>query len=404
MATQDVVTMAHGGGGRLSQELIAEFFAQAYGNEILASGDDAAVLDVLTAAAPGLAVHAEHPALRSNTAGAHGKKDTALAPGSRLAFSTDSYVISPHFFAGGDIGRLAVCGTVNDVCTAGAKPLYLALGFILEEGFLLSDLRRVCASIAAAASEADVLITTGDTKVVERGKGDGIYINSTGIGIVPTDVELSGKNCQHGDAILLSGTIGDHGITIISARRGLGFSTPLKSDVAPLNTLVAHVLAKAPNTRCFRDPTRGGVASTLNELACQSNTAIVIEEQAVPIKPAVRGACDMLGYDPLQVANEGKMIAVVPQDEVDAALWAMRNSPYGQDAALIGEVIVPTDQNRAVSGDNLAGPTAAATHKITAGENSQPQALLPSRAYVRTGFGSLRIMDMLTGEQLPRIC
>ena len=342
--------MAHGSGGTQMSTLISEVFTNAYGNELLLTGDDAAVLEL------------------------QGMSE----PGARLAFSTDSYVVTPHFFAGGDIGRLAVCGTVNDIATSGAHPCYLSLGFILEEGFPLNDLKRVVASIAEAAKEAEVQIVTGDTKVVERGTGDGIYINSSGVGVISPEVHLSGSYCRPGDVLLLSGTLGDHGITIISTREGLSFDAPVESDAAPLNSLVAAVCDAAPSIRCFRDPTRGGLASTLNELAHQSGTCMIVDEDRVPVKDAVRGACDLLGYDLYHVANEGKMVAVVGPEDAQAALEAMRQTPYGREAAAIGTVVNPDE--------------AGLAHSSVA------------QAYVRTPLGTLRIMDMLTGEQLPRIC
>ena len=346
----DMITMAHGSGGTQMSWLIEDVFAKTYGNELLLTGDDAAVLELVA----------------------------LQVPGARLAFSTDSYVVTPHFFAGGDIGRLAVCGTVNDIATSGARPLYLSLGFILEEGFSLDNLRKIVTSIALSAKEAGVSIVTGDTKVVEHGKGDGIYINSSGVGVVEPAVNLGGRNCQPGDAILLSGSLGDHGITIISTREGLSFEASVASDAAPLNTLVQDVLAVAPLTRCFRDPTRGGLASTLNELAQQSHTCMLVDEETVPIKDVVRGACDLLGYDVYHVANEGKMVAIVAPEQAEKALVAMRQSAYGQDAALIGTV-------------------------ASFDEPGLPQTTI-SQAYVRTSLGTLRVMDVLTGEQLPRIC
>jgi hydrogenase expression/formation protein HypE len=390
--------MAHGTGSSSSQRLIRDYFANCYGNKFLLTGDDAALLDFtglnakfLDPTASGttfLDTKGPGATLLKSTGSATMVPDPAQdgvqkgvspdAPPLRLAFSTDSYVVRPLFFAGGDIGRLAVAGTVNDVSTAGARPLYLSLGFILEEGFALAELRRICESIAACAREAGVLIVTGDTKVVERGHGDGVYINSTGIGVLPAGYTLSGRNCRPGDIILLSGSLGDHGITIISARAGLSFNSPLTSDVAPLSAMVAAVLAAAPDVRCFRDPTRGGLASTLNELAAQSDTALVVDEAAVPVKDAVRGACDLLGYDVFQVANEGKMVAIVPPNQATAALEAMRQSPYGTQAARIGQVLDGTRDS------------------TTSLENS--------RAYLQTAFGSLRLLDMLSGEQLPRIC
>lgn len=336
------VMLGHGSGGTMMKRIIDEVFFAAYAGDELLRGDDAAVL-------PG------------------------LEPGERLAFSTDSFVVTPHFFPGGDIGRLAVCGTVNDVATSGAKPLYLSCGFILEEGFPIEDLKRICASMAEVAREAGVALVTGDTKVVNRGHGDGVFINTSGVGIIPPGIERGGARCQPGDKVLVTGTLGDHGITIMSCREGLGFSADIESDAAPLNHLIAAVNEAAPDTRCFRDPTRGGLASTLNELAGQASVDITIEEDAVPVKPAVRGTCEMLGYDILQVANEGKMVCVVPDDQADAALAAMRASVYGTDAAVIGEV-----------------------------SESKPDR--GSKVFLRTSFGGTRILDMLVGEQLPRIC
>ena len=336
------VMLGHGSGGTMMKRIIDEVFFAAYAGEELLRGDDAAVLP-------------------------------ALAEGERLAFSTDSFVVTPHFFPGGDIGRLAVCGTVNDVATSGARPLYLSCGFILEEGYPIEDLRRICASMAECAAEAGVRLVTGDTKVVNRGHGDGVFINTSGIGVLPAERTLGGALCKPGDKVLVTGTLGDHGITIMSCREGLNFSTDLQSDAAPLNHLIAEVLEAAPDTRCFRDPTRGGLASTLNELASQAQVDITIEEDDVPVKDAVRGACDMLGYDVLQVANEGKMVCVVPADQAEAALAAMRANKYGVDAAIIGEVGEARPDR---------GP----------------------KVFLRTAFGGTRILDMLVGEQLPRIC
>ena len=291
-------------------------------------------------------------------------------PTGRLAFSTDTYVVNPIFFPGGDIGRLAVCGTVNDVATSGATPLYISVGFVLEEGFPIADLRRVLISMRDACREAGVHIVTGDTKVVEKGHGDGIFINTAGVGSLAEGVDLSGSYCKPGDKVLVSGTLGDHGIAIISTREGLEFETSIETDAAPLNQLIANVLAAAPGTRGFRDPTRGGISSTLNEFAAASGVSITVEETAVPVKDQVRGASEMLGYDVFQVANEGKMVAVVPAEQAEAALAAMKASPYGEDAAIIGEC--------------AEGPA--------------------GKVYVHTAFGATRIMDMLVGEQLPRIC
>ena len=338
----ETVLLGHGSGGTMMKRIIDEVFFEAYADEELLQGNDAASLP-------------------------------APAAGERIAYSTDSFVVTPQFFPGGDIGRLAVCGTVNDVATSGAVPKYLSCGFILEEGFPIADLKRICQSMAEMAKEAGVHIVTGDTKVVNRGHGDGVFINTSGVGFIPEGVNLSGAFCQPGDKILVTGTMGDHGITIMSCREELSFNADIKTDAAPLNHLIAEVLEAAPGTRCFRDPTRGGLASTLNELAGQSNVDFIVEEGAVPVKDAVLGACEMLGYDVYQVANEGKMVCVVPADQADAALQAMRANKYGVDAAIIGEVV------------------------------EKPEGRDP-RVSIRTGFGALRIMDMLVGEQLPRIC
>lgn len=338
----ETVLLGHGSGGTMMKRIIDEVFFEAYADEELLEGNDAASLP-------------------------------APAAGERIAYSTDSFVVTPHFFPGGDIGRLAVCGTVNDVATSGAVPKYLSCGFILEEGFPVTDLKRICKSMAEMAKEAGVHIVTGDTKVVNRGHGDGVFINTSGIGFIPEGVNLSGAFCKPGDKVLVTGTMGDHGITIMSCREELSFNADIQTDAAPLNHLIAEVIAAAPDTRCFRDPTRGGLASTLNELAAQSGVDFIVEEGAVPVKDAVLGACEMLGYDVYQVANEGKMVCVVPAEQAEAALAAMRANKYGADAAIIGEVVeTPEERDPRVS--------------------------------IRTGFGALRIMDMLVGEQLPRIC
>lgn len=325
------------------RRLIDELFLEEFTDEAALPGDDAAVMEL------------------------------GMKPGDRLAMSTDSFVVTPHFFPGGNIGHLAVCGTVNDVATAGAEVKYLSCGFVLEEGYPIDSLREIVKTMAATAAEAGVAIVTGDTKVVERGHADGVFINTAGVGVVPAGRTLSGASCKPGDKILLSGTLGDHGIAIISQREGLAFSTTIESDAAPLNGLIADVLAAAPNARAFRDPTRGGLASTLNEFAESSGVDILVDEALVPVRDEVRGACEMLGYDVFQVANEGKMVAVVPADEAEAALAAMRANKYGTDAAIIGEVCAP---------DIHGGHTVR----------------------LRTPFGATRILDMLVGEQLPRIC
>jgi hydrogenase expression/formation protein HypE len=336
------VMLGHGSGGTMMKRIIDEVFFAAYAGEELLRGDDAAVLP-------------------------------APKPGERLAYSTDSFVVTPHFFPGGDIGKLAVCGTVNDVATSGAVPQYLSCGFVLEEGYPIEDLKRICHTMAETAAEAGVRLVTGDTKVVNRGHGDGVFINTSGIGFVPEGVDLSGAYCKPGDKVLVSGTLGDHGITIMSCREELSFTADVESDAAPLNHLIASVIAAAPGVRCFRDPTRGGLASTLNELASQSQVDMVIDEDAVPVKDTVRGACEMLGYDVMQVANEGKMVCVVPADQADAALAAIKADPHGADAAIIGDV-------------------------------AEMQPDRGSKVFLKNAFGGRRILDMLVGEQLPRIC
>ena len=336
------VLLGHGSGGTMMKRIIDEVFFAAYAGEELMRGDDAAALP--------------------------GPKE-----GERLAFSTDSFVVTPHFFPGGNIGKLAICGTVNDVATSGAVPKYLSCGFVLEEGYPIEDLKKICQTMAETAKEAGVHLVTGDTKVVNRGHGDGVFINTSGVGFIPEGVDLSGAHCKPGDKILVTGTLGDHGITIMSCRESLSFAAPVESDAAPLNHLIAEVLAAAPDTRCFRDPTRGGLASTLNELAEQSQVDMLVKEADVPVKDAVLGACDMLGYDVMQVANEGKMVCVVPADQAEAALEAMRANKYGVDAAIVGEVAEMVPER---------GP----------------------KVYLETPLGSKRILDMLVGEQLPRIC
>ena len=330
--------LSHGGGGRAMQQLIAEVFAPAFAH---------------TAARPG-----------------NDQAEIALSAG-RHAFSTDTYVISPLFVPGGDIGSLAVHGTVNDLAMGGAVPLYLSAGFIIEEGFPIADLKRIAASMGRAARESGVAIVTGDTKVVERGKGDGVFINTAGIGRVPEGVDLSGDRARPGDAVLLSGSIGDHGIAIMASRSGLRFDTTIESDSAALHTLVAAMLAAAPGAlRLLRDPTRGGLAATLNEIAAQSGVGMRLDEAAIPIKPQVRGACELLGLDPLNVANEGKLIAVCDPAAADAVVAAMRAHPLGREAARIG--FVTADPQRFVE--------------------------------MHTSFGGRRVVDWLHGEQLPRIC
>lgn len=332
------VDMTHGAGGRAMADLVDLLFRQAFDNPMLNRCDDQAQFEV--------------------SAG-------------RMVMTTDSFVISPLFFPGGDIGSLAVHGTVNDLAMGGAVPLYLTAGFILEEGFPLSDLKRIVVSMASAASEAGVSIVTGDTKVVERGKGDGVFINTAGVGRVPADVQVSGDRARPGDKVIASGTIGDHGVAIMSLRKGLRFATELQSDSTALNRLVeAMVGANASALRVMRDPTRGGVAATLNEIAHQSGVGIRLQESALPIREEVRGACELLGLDPLNVANEGKLLAIVDPGAADAVLQAMQATHEGRDAAIVGEVI--EDELRLVR--------------------------------MATSIGGERVIDWLHGEQLPRIC
>ncbi|HHW13596.1 MAG TPA: hydrogenase expression/formation protein HypE [Firmicutes bacterium] len=340
--SDELILLAHGSGGGQTHRLIDQVFRRRLDNEFLRQGDDAAVLPL-----PG-----------------------GLSDGARLAFTTDSYTVTPLFFRGGNIGKLAVCGTVNDLAVQGADPLYLSLGLIIEEGLRVADLEKIVESIASAARQAGVQIVTGDTKVVERGKADGVYINTAGVGVIPAGRELSGRGARVGDVVLVSGTLGEHTLAILSERAGLSWDTPLESDCAPLNGLIRQLLAAAPGTRVLRDPTRGGLATTLNEIAAQSRVNIRLREEAIPVSPAVRGACDMLGFDPLYAANEGKVIAILPPDEVEAALATLRAHPYGQAAAVIGEVT----------------------------EGREGLVTLVTR------FGGERILDMLEGEMLPRIC
>lgn len=331
------VDMTHGAGGHAMHELIGNLFLRYFDNEMLAAGNDMAAFDVT---------------------------------GGRMVMATDGHVISPLFFPGGDIGRLSVHGTVNDVAMAGAKPLYLSAGFIIEEGFPLEDLERIVVSMAAAAREAGVPVVTGDTKVVERGKGDGVFITTTGIGVVPAGINISGERACCGDRILISGSIGDHGVAIMSTRKGLAFETEIRSDSAALHGLVAEMIGVVPDIHCLRDPTRGGLAATLNELAQQSGVGFRLKEAAIPVKPEVAGACELLGLDPLCVANEGKLVAICASADADRLLAAMRIHPLGRDAAIIGEVVA--DDNNFVQ--------------------------------METRFGGSRIVDWLAGEQLPRIC
>ncbi|WPL16286.1 Hydrogenase expression/formation protein HypE [Thiorhodovibrio winogradskyi] len=331
------VDLSHGGGGRAMAQLIEDLFRHHLDNPLLRQGNDQALFGPVRG---------------------------------RLVMSTDGHVISPLFFHGGNIGSLAVHGTINDVAMAGARPLYLAAGFILEEGLPLADLERIVIAMAEASRAAGVPIVTGDTKVVERGKADGCFITTTGVGEVPEGIHISGELAAPGDAVLVSGSLGDHGIAILSRRENLGFGTDLQSDSAALHGLVADMIAAVPDIHCLRDPTRGGMAATLNELAAQSGVGMLIREAAIPLKPEVRGACELLGLDPLHIANEGKLIAICPAERAATLLAAMRAHPLGQESAIIGEV------------------------------TQDPQRLIE----LETPFGGRRLLDWLSGEQLPRIC
>jgi hydrogenase expression/formation protein HypE len=332
----DRILLAHGSGGKLSHELVQKQFLPFLANPALSKLDDSAIFE------------------------ASGK----------LAFTTDSYVVNPIFFPGGDIGKLAVCGTVNDLAMSGARPLYLGLSVIIEEGFLFTELQQIVQSIKESAEEAEVSIIAGDTKVVDRGQADKLFITTSGVGIVPPGVDISGVNARAGDKVLLSGTIGDHGIAVMSQREGLRFSMTMESDCAPLCELVAQMLEVSSRIHCLRDPTRGGLATTLNELAQQSKVGIIMDEAKMPVKDEVRAACDLLGLDPLYVANEGKLVAIVHPADADTVLAQMKKSRYGRDSAIIGEV---TTEH-------------------------------PGKVVMKTKLGPSRIVDMLSGELLPRIC
>jgi hydrogenase expression/formation protein HypE len=364
----DRILLAHGSGGKLSAELIQSIFVPAFGNPTLAQMDDSAVLDLAVSHQPS-DLTTRNPTYDSSLITHHSSLVPHHSPG-RLAVTTDAHVVHPLFFAGGDIGRLAVCGTVNDLAMAGARPLYLTTAFILEEGLPLATLEIVVASMKAAAEEAGIEIVAGDTKVVEKGCADQMFICTTGVGIVPNGITLSGSNARPGDAVVLSGSIGDHGLAVLSRREGLEFRSPISSDVAPLNHMVGAMLEATPLIHSLRDPTRGGLATTLNELASQSNVAIQIDEDLIPVRPAVRAASAMLGFDPLYIANEGKLVAIVSPDGVDPLLSAMHHSRYGEDARAIGSVL-----------PDPAG-----------------------RVLMKTRVGGTRIVQMLAGELLPRIC
>ncbi len=334
------IVMGHGAGGKMMNDLIAHLFAPLLHNDLLAQMGDSTTLDI------------------------------SALNGGRLAFSTDSFVVSPIIFPGGDIGDLAVNGTVNDIAMSGAKPLYLSAGFILEEGLPMETLGEVAASMARAAEEAGVQVVAGDTKVVNKGHGDGIFINTSGFGIIPEGVEISAKNARPGDMILVSGTLGDHGMAIMSKREGLEFESQIVSDTAPLHGMIEEMLGVTKEIHCLRDATRGGLSAVLNELAQASNVGVEFEETKVPVKPAVNAACEMLGLDPLYIANEGKLVAIVAPDVADEVLSVMRANEYGADAAIIG--------------------TVTEAH--------------PKRVVAKTAIGGSRVVDLPAGELLPRIC
>ena len=334
------IVMGHGAGGKMMNDLIRHLFASEFNNDLLAQLGDSTALEL------------------------------SAEGGQRLAFSTDSFVVSPLFFPGGDIGELAVNGTVNDLAMSGATPLFLSAGFILEEGLEMETLGRISASMAKACRQAGVQIAAGDTKVVDKGHGDGVYINTTGIGLIPAGVDISPTSAEPGDAILVSGTLGDHGIAIMSVREGLGFESEIKSDTAPLNGMVTQMLEVTKEIHCLRDATRGGLSAVLNELAVASNVGMEFDEGKVPVRPAVNAACEMLGLDPLYIANEGKLVAFVPGAQAEAVLAVMRSHEFGKEAAIIGHV---TEEH-------------------------------PGRVVAKTAIGSSRVVDLPAGELLPRIC
>ncbi len=331
------IDLSHGSGGRAMMQLIEQLFRTEFDNEWLAQNNDQALFKVSSG---------------------------------RMVMTTDAHVISPLFFPGGDIGCLAVHGTINDIAMSGAKPLYMSASFILEEGFPLADLQIIVKSMATAAKKSNVAIITGDTKVVEKGKGDGVFITTAGVGVVPENINISGDQAKPGDHVIVSGTMGDHGVAIMSHRHNLRFQTTLRSDTAPLHDLVANMIAAVPNICCLRDPTRGGLATTLNEWAIQSKVGFFINENTIPICDEVLGACELLGLDPLYVANEGKLLVICPASTSEKLLATMQNHPLGKNSAIIGEVIV--DHRHFVQ--------------------------------LKTKLGGMRIVDWLVGEQLPRIC
>jgi hydrogenase expression/formation protein HypE len=335
------IVMGHGSGGLMTHTLIKDVFQKYFNNQFINAGNDFANIPI----------------------------SGSLSNG-KISISTDAHIISPIFFPGGDIGRLSICGTVNDVSMSGAIPLYITASFILEEGLSISDLEKIVVSMQVSAEEAGVEIVAGDTKVVEKGKGDGIFISTTGIGWLPDNIAIRGDLAQPGDIILISGTIGDHGIAVLSARGDLGFETDLISDVAPLNHLIQSLLREIPEIHVLRDPTRGGLATTLNEIAKQSNMGMEIFDELIPINSTVQNACEMLGFDPLYVANEGKVVVILPAKYKNKAIELMRNNQYGKNTTAIGEIV--------------------STH--------------PGRVVLKTSFGTTRMLEMMAGEMLPRIC
>jgi len=334
---KDKILLDHGSGGKATHHLVSNLFLPAFENPILAELNDSAILD---------------------------------AEEKRLALSTDTYVVDPLFFPGGNIGELAINGTVNDLAMCGATPLYLSVGMIIEEGFSMAELQRILEAMKAAADKAHVLVVTGDTKVVPRGTADKVFINTSGIGFIPKGIDISGHNAHAGDKVILSGTIADHGITVLTQREGMTFQSQIQSDTAPLNRMVREMMEKSRQIHALRDPTRGGVGTSLNEIAVQSGVGIKIYEDAIPIREQVSGICELLGFDPLYIANEGKLLAFVGAGAADKILETMRANEYGADAVIIGEVVSDS----------------------------------PGKVFMRTQIGGTRIVDMLTGEQLPRIC
>lgn len=334
---KDIITMAHGSGGKLTHNLIIEVFQKHLINDILVQGNDAAILNL---------------------------------PKGRIAFTTDSFVITPVFFNGGDIGKLSICGTVNDLAAAGAKPLFLSCGFIIEEGYPIEELEKIVKSMGETAKECNVKIVTGDTKVVQKGAADKVFINTTGIGVIPQDVNISGSNARVGDKVIITGGIAEHGCSILLQREQLNISASLESDCAPLNSLVENIIRATKSVHVLRDPTRGGLATTLNEIAVQSGVGIRLVESEIPIKQEVRGVCEILGLDPLYMANEGKMIIIAPEASVKTIMDVLKREKYGINACVIGEIV------------------------------EDPK----KRVTIKTITGGSRIVDMLIGDQLPRIC